>query len=173
MRGGWYQTTRHNGANNPHMGPYDAGQDYFNKFRCFTDITGQTINVASQVTGTVPADTLVAVLVSNQAGNETNFLTIKNNLGYTSSRGEGGIGAGDTPGPCDPNSPLTPCSWNTVSDAINYGNAAVFVFEHIGADIPVHMQQLAKDLYDAGYAVLTISNEATNSLYLLVVFLIT
>tara|TARA_R110001592_G_scaffold55185_3_gene168715 strand:- start:11605 stop:15792 length:4188 start_codon:yes stop_codon:yes gene_type:complete len=165
MRGGWYQTTRHNGANNPHMGPYDAGQDYFNKFRCFTDITGQTINVASQVTGTVPADTLVAVLVSNQAGNETNFLTIKNNLGYTSSRGEGGIGAGDTPGPCDPNSPLTPCSWNTVSDAINYGNAAVFVFEHIGADIPVHMQQLAKDLYDAGYAVLTISNEATNSLY--------
>jgi len=165
MKGGWYQTTNYNGANNPHMGPYDAGQEYFNKFRCFTEITGQTITVPSEVTGTIPADTLVAVLVSNETGQETNFLTIKNALGYLNSRGDGGTGVGNTAGICDPANPLTPCTYNTVSDAITYGNGAVFVFEHIGADIPANMQQLAKDLYDAGYAVLTISNRATNSLY--------
>ena len=167
MKGGWYQTTSYNGANNPHMGPYDAGQEYFNRFRCFTEITGQTVTIPSEITGTIGPESFVAVLVSNEVGQDTNFQTLKNagGLGYVNSRGDGGIGAGNTPGACDPTNPLTFCTYNTVSDAVNYGNAAVFVFEHIGADIPANMQQLAKELYDAGYAVLTISNQATNSLY--------
>ena len=97
--GGWYRQTNFVGANNPHFGPYDGGQDYFNKFRCFTDTTGGTITVPSEVSGTVDVTQLVPLLVSNQANQEFLFTTITDNmsnngLGYVN--GMGNVNPGDT-----------------------------------------------------------------------------
>mgnify|MGYP003143655755 CR=1 FL=1 len=172
MRGGWYKQSREMGANSPHLGFYDGGQEYFNRFRCFTDVTGGTFTTASYPSGTIPQSDLRVILVSNEEGLENNFDFIKSplgtgtGLGYTDSDGSGGVGKGNTPQPCDPNNPGLYCTWSNVADAAQYGGgAAVFVFEHIGADIPANMQQLAKDLYDSGFAVLTISDYAQPSLY--------
>ena len=150
MQGGWYRETNFIGANNPHFGPYDGGQAYFNKFRKFTESTGGTYTIPSVVSGTVPEEELVPILVSNGAST-LNFQFITNNLGYVN-----GI-QGPTPGLGN--------TWSTVSDAITLGPAAVYVFEHIGESIPANKQILAKALYDAGYSVLTIGNYATSSLY--------
>jgi hypothetical protein len=102
------------------------------------------------VSGTVPENELVPVLVSNSVTID-NFNYITNNLGYINSLQGASPGLGS--------------AWSTVSDAITNGPAAVYVFEHIGENIPADKQILAKALYDAGYAVLTISNYATSSLY--------
>ena len=67
-------------------------------------------------------------------------------------------GKGNTPGACDPNNPALFCTWTNVNEAVQFGGGAVYVFEHVGEEIPANMQQLAKDLYDAGHAVLTISD---------------
>jgi len=171
MKGGWYRETNTIGANSPHLGPYDGGQEYFDRFRCFTDISGASITTATAPTGTIPEEDLTIVLVSNEPGLENNFNFIKNSLGagiglgYTNSTGGGGIGKGNTPGACDPNNPQIYCTWTNVTEAVTYGGGSVYVFEHIGEEIPVNMQQLAKDLYDAGYAVLTISDYSQPSLY--------
>jgi hypothetical protein len=152
MQGGWYRETNFIGANNPHFGPYDAGQAYFNKFRKFTDSTGGTFTIPSVVSGTVPEDELVPILVSNDAV-ASNFQFIVNSagLGYVNNLQAASPGLGT--------------SWTTVSDAITQGPGAVYVFEHVGESIPADKQALAKSLYDAGYAVLTISNYATSSLF--------
>ena len=150
MQGGWYRETNFIGANNPHYGPYDAGQAYFNKFRKFSDSTGGTFTIPSVVSGTVPENELVPVLVSNSV-TSLNFDFLTSTLGYVNNL------QGVTPG--------LGTTWSTVSDAITLGPAAVYVFEHIGENIPADKQILAKALYDAGYAVLTISNYATPSLY--------
>ena len=84
MQGGWYRETNFIGANNPHYGPYDAGQAYFNKFRKFSDSTGGTFTIPSVVSGTVPENELVPVLVSNGAStNNFNFIT--STLGYVNN----------------------------------------------------------------------------------------
>lgn len=54
--GGWYRETA--GANsqidfyegnNPHIGPYDSGQEYINKFRCLLDaFSGQTVKITEE-----------------------------------------------------------------------------------------------------------------------------
>ena len=150
MQGGWYRETNFIGANNPHYGPYDAGQAYFNKFRKFSDSTGGTFTIPSVVSGTVPENELVPVLVSNSV-TSLNFDFLTGTLGYVNNLQAATPGLGNT--------------WTTVSDAITLGPAAVYVFEHIGENIPADKQNLAKALYDAGYAVLTISNYATPSLY--------
>jgi len=150
MQGGWYRETNFIGANNPHFGPYDGGQAYFNKFRRFSESTGGTYSIPSVVSGTVPENELVPLLVSNGAST-LNFQYITNNLGYVNSLEAATPGLGTT--------------WSTVSDAITLGPAAVYVFEHIDESIPADKQNLAKALYDAGYAVLTIGNYATSSLF--------
>tara|TARA_R110001583_G_scaffold195181_1_gene370295 strand:- start:16469 stop:20674 length:4206 start_codon:yes stop_codon:yes gene_type:complete len=171
MKGGWYRETNTIGANSPHMGPYDGGQEYFDRFRCFTDISGASITTATAPTGTIPEEDLTIVLVSNELGLENNFNYIKNSLGagvglgYTNSTGGGGIGKGNTPGACDPSNPQIYCTWTNVNEAIQFGGGSVYVFEHVGEEIPANMQQLAKDLYDAGQAVLTISDYSQPSLY--------
>jgi len=150
MQGGWYRETNFIGANNPHFGPYDGGQAYFNRFRKFSESSGGTFTIPSVVSGTVPENELVPVLVSNSVTTDNfNFLT--GTLGYINSLQGASPGLGS--------------AWATVSDAITQGPAAVYVFEHIGESIPADKQILAKALYDAGYAVLTISNYATSSLY--------
>jgi hypothetical protein len=171
MKGGWYRETNTMGANSPHRGPYDGGQEYFDKFRCFTDISGASFTTRTTPTGTIPEEDLTIVLVSNELGLEDNFNYIKNSLGagvglgYTNSTGGGGIGKGNTPGACDPNNPALFCTWTNVNEAVQFGGGAVYVFEHVGEEIPANMQQLAKDLYDAGHAVLTISDYSQPSLY--------
>ena len=157
--GGWYRETNFIGANNPHIGPYDGGQDYFNKFRCFTDSSGGTVTVPSEVSGTVDVTQLVPILVSNQANQEFLFNTIidtvpNNGLGYVNGMGNtvpGNTGLG--------------ASWTTVNDALNFGPAALYVFDHPQETMPPDKEILAKNLYDAGYAVLTMSEYSTNTLY--------
>ena len=54
--GGWYRETAgansqidYYEGNNPHIGPYDGGQEYINKFRCLLDsFSGQTIKITDE-----------------------------------------------------------------------------------------------------------------------------
>lgn len=54
--GEWYRETAGKSSqldyylgNNPHIGPYDGGQEYINKFRCLlTSFTGQTIHITEE-----------------------------------------------------------------------------------------------------------------------------
>ena len=159
MKGGWYRETDYIGANNPHFGPYDGGQEYFNKFRKLTDSSGGTFSIPSNVTGTVDKIDLVPMLVSNNLlSTPDTFNLIKTStnsggLGYVN--GVSDISTGNGVGQ----------SWSTVSNATSQGTPSLYVFDHIGESIPSDKQQLAKDLYDSGYAVLTISEYATTSLY--------
>jgi hypothetical protein len=54
--GEWYRETAgpgsqvdYYGGNNPHIGPYDGGQEYINQFRCLLDVfSGQTIKITEE-----------------------------------------------------------------------------------------------------------------------------
>lgn len=54
--GGWYRETAgansqidYYEGNNPHIGPYDGGQEYINRFRCLLDsFSGQTIKITDE-----------------------------------------------------------------------------------------------------------------------------
>ena len=54
--GGWYRETAGSNSqidlyegNNPHIGPYDGGQEYINKFRCLLNsFSGQTIKITDE-----------------------------------------------------------------------------------------------------------------------------